>query len=367
MSGGALRTALYYPHTALHELGDPHGSPGSAEHMVKSALLLWDRLEFIVPYKGYRANYRHRGVAEAMELIGASRVPHLEEKQQAHRRIENFVSKPLPQTFYFLEKHQRSLLREQYEIWPEKFLDKTWQLLRERHLAGSALRTLDVPSTKLAGLSIMAILAECCAGTTRARITDRSEAYAIIGSMLAKPQRRANGMEPDPYQRLASIPLPIVNPDTLTLDDLLAFRKREASDSSRSLQALRHRYLDHISGYVDRVRSARTSADFDEVRRTFQDDVAKDLGALMGELNRSKTQFKTSKWVFATVLGVPLSVAAHALGIPITIEGALSAAGAPLTLWDFMSSLTDLYKRKVDILEKHPTAYLYQLIQNARP
>ena len=57
-----MRSALYYPHTA----------PNS-EDIVKTALLLWDRLEFIVPWEHFRPHYKNRQIARAMELIGAPR------------------------------------------------------------------------------------------------------------------------------------------------------------------------------------------------------------------------------------------------------------------------------------------------------
>jgi hypothetical protein len=42
----AMRSALYYPHTDIR-----------SETLMKSALLTWDRVHTIFPYKEYKPNY----------------------------------------------------------------------------------------------------------------------------------------------------------------------------------------------------------------------------------------------------------------------------------------------------------------------
>ena len=82
-----MRTALYYPHTF----------PRDPEGMMRSAPLLWDHLEFIVPFRGYRRNKERGGIFtpdyplsseidEAIELIGIMRVPSVEGKKAAHAK-----------------------------------------------------------------------------------------------------------------------------------------------------------------------------------------------------------------------------------------------------------------------------------------
>jgi hypothetical protein len=76
-----MRSALYYPHTEVENAG-----------LLKTALLLWDQLEFIVPYPEYEFSYQDRLVAEAVELVGVKHSPSDEEKKQAHEYIEDFVT-----------------------------------------------------------------------------------------------------------------------------------------------------------------------------------------------------------------------------------------------------------------------------------
>jgi hypothetical protein len=70
-----MRSAIYYPQTQVR-----------SEEMMKSSLLLWDRLHTIVPFDGYTADFGNkRSMSEARELIGKQVVPDLVEKQLAHR------------------------------------------------------------------------------------------------------------------------------------------------------------------------------------------------------------------------------------------------------------------------------------------
>jgi hypothetical protein len=82
--GFNMRSALYYPHTAV-----------ASESIVKTALLLWDRLEFIVPWKGFQPHYSNREIARAMELIGVPHCPNNEEKRETHNLIEDLLSRRL--------------------------------------------------------------------------------------------------------------------------------------------------------------------------------------------------------------------------------------------------------------------------------
>jgi hypothetical protein len=76
-----MRSALYYPHTHISNAG-----------LIKTALLLWDHLEYIVPWTHFRVEYADRYVAEAMELIGKPHCPAPDEKREAHARFEELVN-----------------------------------------------------------------------------------------------------------------------------------------------------------------------------------------------------------------------------------------------------------------------------------
>jgi len=87
--------------------------------LVKSSLLLWDQVEFIVPDEQYRPNYDDRSVAEAIELLGVMHHPNLDEKRQAHRKIEGmFVDElaRLQPTAGYMRLLKDSVVR----VWKER-------------------------------------------------------------------------------------------------------------------------------------------------------------------------------------------------------------------------------------------------------
>ena len=104
-----------------------------------------------------------------MELIGRPRHPDEEEKHQVHTLIEDFATGPLPAAFFY-----RPNAPDEYAIYPEKLLPDTWQMLHQLQLAKEPKGHGRHGLAEATGLSIMSLSAECCAGVTRARVTDRS-------------------------------------------------------------------------------------------------------------------------------------------------------------------------------------------------
>ena len=78
-----MRLALYYPHTKLH-----------TENILKRSLLLWDRLEYIVPEEKYKPDYKDKRFERALELFGTPRLPTDDEKKKAHDSIMEVFSRP---------------------------------------------------------------------------------------------------------------------------------------------------------------------------------------------------------------------------------------------------------------------------------
>ena len=167
-----MRSALYYPHTTIDNVS-----------LVKTALLLWDKLEYIVPSREFHPRHGKRDVQRAMEIIGSARVPTTAEKKEAHTLVEEMVTSNLPPQFYL---SQDGKPRREYEIYPQKLLDETWHMLRESRLSGALLANSDYPMSEPAGLMVMSILADCCAGKTRTRVTDRGAAYATLAGLLGQ-------------------------------------------------------------------------------------------------------------------------------------------------------------------------------------
>jgi hypothetical protein len=227
--GGLMRSALYYPHTSVEN-----------EDLVKTALLLWDQLEFIVPYAGFRVQYDDPLVERAMELIGAPHIPSEDEKKQTHDHIKELVNRRLPPQFYVSQR--RLAHREQeFEMYPQKLFPETWELLVQARLSGGLLANFDYPMTEPGGLTIMSILADCCAGNTRSRVTDRGSAYATLAGLLGSDSGNEDQEASAAEEQLVPIALEVINALSIDLLHLIALREREKAQGGHAISDLRHR------------------------------------------------------------------------------------------------------------------------------
>ncbi len=354
-----MRSAVYYPHT---ELSTWHIA---GERLLKRALLLWDQLEFIVPDPGYKAQYGDPKIAEAIEIIGVNHFPSEDEKKQAHLRIEDLVTRPkLPEVFLYRGT-------DPYEIYPQKFLPDTWNVLMESKLAGALLPNSDYPMSSQAGLTVMGILADCCAGATRSRVTDRAQAYAGLAGLLGEQDSESSARDKlvdgtlrllRRKEALVSLRLSMIDVDAITLDQLVAFRKREATETGHSVRDLRHRYVERVETQVKKLANhSMTESDVKELQRQFDEENADDLRQLKEELRAEWVQAVFSKDVIITFLAATGSLAGFVYPPANAIAGVMTAAGAPVTLGGILSARSKLLKARSDVLRKHPMAFLYEL------
>jgi hypothetical protein len=344
-----MRSALYYPHTTVRN-----------EHLAKTALLLWDHLEYIVPWPHFRSHHESRGIAKAMELIGRPHCPGDDEKQEAHTRLKEVVSRKLPPQFYFA---RRSGLRvdEQYEMYPEKLSPDSWDLLRNARLSGKLLPNSDYPLSEFGGLMVMSILADCCAGTTRSRITDRGNAYATLAGFLGNDPTGPKVRKADAHGQLVPISLKVIDTSRVSIDALIRLRKREEKESGHTLRDLRHRYVDGLEVYVDRlVNQKATKADAMEIQRQFANDMKADFKDLRAELGFARNEVFLSKEFFATVLTATGTVASWLYGAPLALEGVITAAGVPAAIGGLLGVRNKYLKERQSVMKKHPMAYLYE-------
>lgn len=334
-----MRTALYYPHTEVR-----------SENLVRNALLTWDKLEYIAPYKGYRPSYDNAQIAEAMEVIGDPRTVTVAEQERVHELVEDLLRDGVPEIF-----HYSTVKGNPYEIWPQKLAESTWELLKQRGIANDKLANADYPVSDAAGLSVMAILADVLAGETRARITDRADAYAAIANA---PTSRADGQNHD---LVVPLTLKTLSLDQVPLQRLIDFRKREAKSSSNDYTTLRHNYLDAIEKHVARIATVEAdSADRAELDRIFAETMESDLRDIKTELGFAKKE----AWITKDV--ITLAVAggaflADTLSGHISLPGVLSGSGAAVLLGGLLGSGTKLAKARREVLRKHPMAYLYEI------
>ena len=77
---------------------------------MKTALLLWDNVGFIVPDADFSPYGDTAETQEALEIIGRTYVPTEKDKKDAHRELEGICNDRLPETLYFeLEKPERGV------------------------------------------------------------------------------------------------------------------------------------------------------------------------------------------------------------------------------------------------------------------
>lgn len=359
-----LLSGLYYPHTQLSTY-EP-----AAERLLKRALLLWDHLEFIVPEDRYQTYYPDGNVSEAIEIIGKKHVPSAQEKQEAHERIEELLTRPglVPEAFLYRGS-------DPYEIYPEKFMEETWKLLKESKFAGELMPQGPYAMNPQVGLTMMAILADCCAGTTLNRVTDRAQAYAGLTGLFGDQGEDTSLLDRTvdstlrlfrPAENLVSLRLSMLDIDRISLDQLVEFRKREAAEGGHTLRDLRHRYAQRIENQVQQIAGNEggkelTPSDIAELERRFAQENEDDLSQLMSELRAEAIQGVLSKDVVVTFLGVAGLAASLVYPPAAALQGVLSPAGGAVSVGGIVAARSKYLKARSDVLRKHPMAYIYEL------
>jgi hypothetical protein len=343
-----MRSALYYPHTTIENEG-----------LVKTALLLWDRLEFIVPWENFRPHHADRQMARALELIGVPRCPDDNEKKEAHTRIKELIDGRLPPQF-FLDHRRRS--DEPYEVYPQKLLPKTWSLLQKASLSGKLLPNSDYPMSEFGGLMVMSILADSCAGTTRARVTDRGEAYATISSYLGNDPQGPKIKRSDASEQLVPVSLKVLDAPSMKLTDLIELREREEKESGHSLRDLRHRYVASLEDYVSKITNQKaTKADAQTILNEYAQDMERDLRELRKELGFAFKDAILSKEMLVTALAAVGTVASWALDVPVSLTGIVTTGGVPVTIGGLLAVRNKYLSARHTIMKNHPMAYLYEI------
>lgn len=336
-----LHTALYFPHTEVR-----------SESLVRNALLTWDSLEYIAPDKDYTPRYESKHMAEAMEIIGSKRTVTDDERLRVHKLVKDLLQDDVPEIFRYVPTNG-----ERYEIWPQKLARETWELLKQRGLTDGVLPNRDYPTSEAAGLSLMAILADVLAGETRARITDRAQAYAAIAN-ATKSTSNAHD-----HDSVVPLTFKAVCLDQVPFERLIDFRKREASSSGGGdYRKLRHNYLHAINSHVESIsKISADSEDRRELDRVFAEKMEDDFRDLKRELRFAKGEAWLSKDVITLTLAGIALLGGPVIGQHIAIPEVISGAGGAVLLGGALGTELKLSKSRREILRKHPMAYLYEV------
>lgn len=344
-----MYSALYFPHTEIQ-----------SERLVKTALLTWDRLETIAPYRGYQTHYEGE-MAAAMELIGKPRSPTEAEKVKVHALVKELVDQTLPETFSYRPERWE----ETYEMWAQKLSPKTWELLAEHGLIGGRLENTDFPASQPAGLTVMSIVADVLAGQTRTRVTDRAAAYATIANA---PKTAQDATGADTFQQIVPLTFKTIAVEHIPLGALVALRRREEIEANgRDYRHLRHNYLNRLHAYVqEAAQHLPGSSDREELDFQFEREMDDDLKDLQRELRiAGRDTFLSKDMMTFAALGLAAAAAAAAAGqlagIPMAITNTLT--GAAITIGGGVNMFPKYGDARRKALAAHPMAYLYELDQ----
>jgi hypothetical protein len=339
-----LRSALYYPHTTIR-----------SDHLLKTSLLLWDNVHVIVPWPHYTPHHRSKEAAEAFSLIVKCHFPSDDEKEHAHKLVEDFVERPLPAAFsYSLDQNDQ----DHYDIYPEKFLYKTVKMLRERGMSVQAGRR-NMRSSAATGLAVMNIVADCCAGNTLGRITDEGAAYASLAGLLVEPD--ATLALSEARETLVPILIRAIDVKKFSLKRLIDFRKREVSSSDGSLlRALRHRLLDKIEQQAKRLAALEPGLAREAVQDEFEADMKDDYRDLREALKAKATQtLATKEFLIATVSGI--GAIASVCATPVfPIAASASGGQGAIAVGGLIALKSKWVQERRKLLKEHPTAYIYE-------
>jgi hypothetical protein len=217
----------------------------------------------------------------------------------------------------------------------------------------------------------MSILADCCAGTSRSRVTDRSDSYAKLTSLLAQRARETQLRDKMVDTSLSAAPegdllialkLSLLDVDALDLGKLVDFREREATESGHTLRDLRHRYVERIENQVKKASTtAATGTDIELLEREFTQECKDDVAALQQELQMEKRGALLSKDVLVTLIAATGSLALALFANQFHIPTVFTLAGGLPTAGGILSARDKFIKSRSDILRKHPMAFICEL------
>lgn len=332
-----MSQALYYPTTEIHD-----------EDILKTALLMWDKLECIVPFKddGYWGPDELR---EAHELIVEPIVPNTKQKTKAHELILELATSPVPER-YLLSKDEAGDLA--YRIYPQKLFYETFEVLRETRMA--TLQDDRWYFEDAVGLTVMSILADVCAGSTKRTITDADVAHSALLRSISGIHQGVDCTGEAPEPKLVNIAIDIIDPSSLSLNTLLDFRRREGSTSEgRHIRRLRRKFSEKIDEYATKsVLMVSEGQSEEEISRQFEQDMRDDLADLKEALKMNRNDLFTSR-PFVVAVGAAATSLIPAVGM---------AANA-VTAVSLLSASNKYVRGRRQAFEDHAMAWLYKATQ----
>jgi hypothetical protein len=363
-----MLSAVYYPHTRVRD-----------ENFLKHALLYWDDVEFISPSSAYDAlpEYTDETMRELARIM-RPRVPTSEEKECAHKRIlALFGEDPLP---YWLRVHRQSSKEERnlYNLCSGKLLDRTWRELERKELILPRWEdgVHEYASHTYLGLTIMAILAQCCAGQLKHTITDQDDSYFTMLKHLqflsGEDERSPHNLdvpsqmtfrrwlaalavdpvraEDDARKTLVSISLEVINAESISVEKLLELRRDKAAFGTE----LRRNFAEAVESYVARLSEPHLSkTDAKTLTDEFRRKMELDLARLHEELRLVGIRTLLSKEVAVGITAPVIGGAVLTSTCIGTVLGGILGAAALGRVG------TEYGAARNAVFGKHPMSFLY--------
>jgi hypothetical protein len=324
---------------------------------MKTALMLWDRIYVIAPFDDYRPHYESIEASRSFEIIGKCHYPSDDEKMQAHDLVEDFATRGLPEAFSYFSAQSPD---EIYEVYPQKFLPKTWETLQQAGLAGAPLADADYPMAHPTGLSLMSLLADCCAGDSLIRVTDRSAAYASLAGLMTESTKSSVGTA-EARESLLAVTLEITDASRIPLAKWIKFREREAGAADgHHVRDLRHRFVAHIEAHAKKMADAKSGAQRSEIKLQFEEDTRDDYKALREALKLEAWQMLPTKEVIVSVLGGIAALGSVMMNTVIPMPDVATSTGAVASIGGLLASKSKYVKARRGVLRDHPLSYLYE-------
>jgi hypothetical protein len=268
--------------------------------------------------------------------------------------------------------------RRLYNLCGGKLLTRTWNELEQRDLIRLRCRNdaADYAAHTYLGLTIMAILARCCAGSVKHTITDQDDSYFTMLKHLEylsgddKEGRnqldvdsrfvfkrwldvldiRHAQTEDDARQTLISITLDVVNAASLPVRRLVELRTERASFAAQ----LRENFAKAVEDYVQQLTAPGLFAsDAAALQDEFRSSMQADMDRLRAELRFVALKTVLSKEV-AVAITAPLAGSAV-----LTASGLGSVLGGTLGAAALIKVGAEYRAARNSVLEKHPMAFLY--------
>jgi hypothetical protein len=339
-----MKNALYFPYTHVR-----------TEKLFKSALLLWDQLEYVVPYAEYPIDYTPlafnrddaRTLQEAHCLVCREHVPTAEENQEANERIIELATTPnLPPWFL---KTPSGMPR--FAVHFGKLFEETWEALRQLGMEIYVRDDKDLEVPTAFGRASMTILAQSCSGHDTELVTDSDQATASVRNTTEIEGRSYEGISLDSEQTYFSAveALNFINVDAFTLQQLIDFRAREKRERTPYQGQFRRNYWEQLDKSVAEYRNAKNEAERDRVRDRFRSAMKSDFQFLKEELGLS-----TAEVLFeidpAALVSLGAAIVGGPVGVLATFIAGLRSASAKITGYVVKKKTTEL---------KHSSSYLY--------